>query len=1592
MAKGTDPTVKFKADITEFKKAMQEASRAVRLATSEFNDASAGVDKWAEKSTTLSAKLKSLNDVLKAQKKQLDALEKEYDSVSKEQGENSRGAEELKIQINNQKAAIKKTEAQIESYSSELKKADKYGDQFEDTLKDMDRAAESVSDGFTVVKGVLADLVADGIRLAIDGFKDLAKATYNAGANFESSMSRVEAIAQATPEDMERITEKAKEMGATTKFTATEAGDAMFYMAQAGWEVDEIIGGLEGVMHLAAASGEDLAQVSDIVTDALTAMGYSAKDATHFADVLAQTAANSNTNVALMGTTFQYAAPIIGTMGYSMEDAAVAMGLMANAGIKGQKAGTALRSVLTNLSAPTEAQAGLLDELGISLRDSGGEMKSLHELMNDLRKAFQGLSEDEKTAAAKTIAGKYAMSGFLAVVNSSDEDFNDLSDAINNCTDASQTMADTMLDNVDGQVTILKSKVEGIMIKIFENASDSIREGIDVISESLDKIDWDAVGEAVGRFAKKALEFFVWIIDNRSLIFETLKSIAKVLTTIFVVKKLSAYSAALTGVITKFTALRASGLGVVASLKKVTSAGGLFANLVSPGGAIVLGITAVIAVTARLIQYNKKHQESVKVLTEEQEASIKKAHEMYEAYQETDTQRRESTKSVEAEYNHLMDLKEEYNSLIDTNGEVKKGYEDRAEFIKTTLAEALGMEYEDIQALIDQNGKLADSIDDVIKKKQAEATLSANDEAYKEAIKNIDDVHSEYLSLSKDLAEAQEDYQAKQEAYMEVMNKYNELYKADPISAMHFLELPDVKGTIQDFESTRDAVAKLKDAYTDAENTYVGYQTTIQNYEGLSSAIISGDAKKINQAIEDMKYNFQTAETSTKESLARQTAAFKQMVDDAEWNLRHGMGNVTQEQVDQLNEMYRRSQIELEKSEGLWKDYGDSTPKSYADEMKARAGYVEEAGEEVSNAGTKGLMSNEEKAKKAADNKMHKYISTVQTYGKSSFDAGEGVAQKAVSGLGAVSPVKTADRFGQGYVGAIGTYGNAAFDAGKILGDKAKEGTDSADSNTSGRNFTGGFVQGIESPDLLNGVWGAGARLARTALNALKKEQEEGSPSKLTRQSGKYFGEGYALGIESMTKVASDSAKVIALDAYNSLRKSQKEGSPSKLTYESGVNFTKGYINGIASQAKNLKKAVKDITSSAFKQALNLKDYNFSELSTDVIDYFSDAMSDKISYMIDKITYQNEAKLEDFENTISKLEDKLDNEKDEKLKKQYQEQIDEQKKIQKAYQSASSKMLSEFESAMSEYQSKATDLITATLTGISDAYEKRYDELVGKQDSLIEKLKSTGDLFEISGAGVMTVNDITEQTKQIKDYTAKLQKIKSKVSSDLFDQITSYDMKEGSAFIDRLLALSDKELKAYSDAYDEKLSLSESLSKKIYKNEFTQLSKDYKDTINRAFDNLPKQLEKIGNESLKGFVDGFTKNTDYLDKSIKTFVKGMVDQFKKELKIKSPSRVMMQLGEYSGEGFGNGLKDMIGYVKKTATEMAQSVTTPLDDITASIENVKWAANGEKFAPPQNVVTNNNYNLVQNNTSPRSLSALETYQARRQQIAMVKAMT
>lgn len=459
----------------------------------------------------------------------------------------------------------------------------------------------SVADKMAAIGGTMTK----SITVPIAG---IGAAVIKSGTDFESGMSEVQAISGATGADLEKLTGKAKEMGAKTKYSASESAEAFKYMAMAGWKTGDMLNGIEGIMNLAAASGEDLATTSDIVTDALTAFGLQASDSGHFADVLAAASSNANTDVAMLGESFKYVAPVAGALGYSVEDTSVALGLMANSGIKASQAGTSLRSILTRMVKPTDSSAQAMDALGLSVTRSDGTMKSLDEIMGDLRQSFSGLTEAEKAEMAALLGGQEAMSGLLAIVNSSDKDFNKLKESIYGATDettgysAAAEMAATKMDNLQGDVQLFKSALEGLGLSIYEIITPALRS---IVQGATEIVNWlngldDGTKKIIVTIAGIAAAIGPLLIAVAKVIKFCTSVGSAVKTIISVIKGVPAVVGALSSAFSGIGAIASSVGGAIASIGS-TIVSGIGTVIATLGGPLTLAIVAAIAAIIAII-------------------------------------------------------------------------------------------------------------------------------------------------------------------------------------------------------------------------------------------------------------------------------------------------------------------------------------------------------------------------------------------------------------------------------------------------------------------------------------------------------------------------------------------------------------------------------------------------------------------------------------------------------------------------------------------------------------------------------------------------------------------------------------------------------------------------------------------------------------------------------------------------------------------------------------------------------------------------------------------------------------------------------
>ncbi|OLR55034.1 phage tail tape measure protein [Hornefia porci] len=569
--------VEIGGDTTGLDKALKGVNNNIRTTQSSLRDVNRLLKLDPKNTTLLSQKQKLLKESISQTKEKLDGL-KEAQKQAKEQLERGELGQDkydaLQREIVETENELKRLEAEAKACESKFVKMAEVGGK-------MQQVGDSISGAgrkLMPVSGAVAALGAVSVKTAAD---------------FDVSMSKVAAVSGATGEDFDKLRAKAREMGARTKFSASEAAEAMNYMAMAGWKTEDMLSGVEGIMNLAAASGEDLATTSDIVTDALIAFGLTAKDSGHFADILASASSNANTNVSMMGETFKYCAPIAGALGFSAEDTAEAIGLMANAGIKSTQAGTALRTIMNNLSKDFTISGKNIGDVTIATTNADGSMRDLRDILADTREAFSGLSESEKAQAAQSLVGKNAMSGFLALMSAAPSDIEKLEGAIDNCDGSALEMSEIMQDNLTGQLTILKSQLQELAISFGDALMPMIRKVVSAIQGFVDKLNNMSEGQ---RNAILRIGMFIAALAPMLMVIGTVTS--KIGLALQAFSKLGGGLSKVSGAISKAG-------GMTSILSKA------FGFLLSPIG-IVIGVVAVLAAAfIHLWRTNEKFRSSM---------------------------------------------------------------------------------------------------------------------------------------------------------------------------------------------------------------------------------------------------------------------------------------------------------------------------------------------------------------------------------------------------------------------------------------------------------------------------------------------------------------------------------------------------------------------------------------------------------------------------------------------------------------------------------------------------------------------------------------------------------------------------------------------------------------------------------------------------------------------------------------------------------------------------------------------------------------------------------------------------------------------
>ena len=1090
--------------------------------------------------------LEELTDTISDQERAVDELKNEYKNAVLMYGKNSDEAKKLASEIDSLSGELKDNKTKM----SEL---DKAADELDNSLDQVEDGAKKAEGGFTVLKGTLANLASQVITKVVSGLTDLAKETLNVGMSFESSMSNNAALFKATGEDLEKLTETAKHYGETTQFSASEAADALGYMALAGWDAEKATSELGGVLDLAGASGMGLAEASDMVTDYLSAFSNTAMSAAEFADKLAYAQANSNTTAQQLGEAYKNSAANLNAAGQDVETVTSLLAAMANQGLKGSEAGTALSAMMRDLTAKMKDGKVQIGDTAVAVQDSEGNYRDLTDILKDVEKATDGMGDAQKASALSSTFTADSIKGLNLILNDGVDKAADFEKSLRNCDGAAGEMSDTMNDNVAGALKLLKSNIESKMITVFDRAKGSIKDSIGSMSSALDSIDWNKVGDAVGKFAAKVADLFSYLVDNAETVKGVLVAIGGVITTVFAVNKIAGFIGSIQTLSGAFTAL----WGVMAA---------------NPLGATALVAGALVAAIVALNKAKGDAIEKTYGLNNEEQALINKINDEKAALDQATEARKQANAAIDSEYGQNQKLWDELQDIVDANGEIKKGYEDRAAVITGLLAESLGVEIEIVDGQIQKYDELKSSIEDVIRTKRAEALLEANKEAYSEAISKSAEAYTTY---TKALAEATN-------TQAELTNAENKAKETRALLADGAGLTADQISTLTDkYLDEMQVVDTLKGKYNDqnqalkdAESNYFSYASTIQNYEGVMAAMASGDVEVLGKALDQLSNNFMTAETATKEMLENQLKDFKEQYANMKTAVDQGMPGVNKAQVEAMGQLVKDAEKELNKLGPKAKKAGKKSGDEHAAGVKSTAGAGKKAGVTVATDTATGLGS--KNTKETGKKKGNEYASGVSGTASAGKKAGESVAKSANVGMGNVDDKATGTKKGNEYAAGVKGTSGSAKTAGKTIANSAKSGAGSVSLNGTGKTTGSGYVSGVKAQT--GSAKSAGKKLANNA--------KSGAGSVSAYGSGENFSQGFINGIKSKISAATVAAATLGANALASLRRAQSEGSPSKITTQSGKYFGQGFINGITDQIPGAVKAAKEMA----KEALSAVD------------------------------------------------------------------------------------------------------------------------------------------------------------------------------------------------------------------------------------------------------------------------------------------------------------------------------------------------------------------------------------------------------------------
>ncbi len=1546
-------------DITKLKEAVVKAEKAANAARAEFRKTTAGMDNWSKSTEGLNAKIKQLNTSVEAEKLKLESLEAEYKQIVEKEGESSAAAKAHQVKIDNQTASVIRAEKELQKYkdklsdlesdyskatqeiskqedelealkkeysniiltqdkSSEaaqevaakigklstelqenkkaLEKADSAADEFDNTLEKVDDSAEEAGDGFTVMKGALANLVADGIRNIAS---NLATEIKNMFVESTKAYSNFQAQTGESTEAMAEFKEEINDLYKNNYGDSLEdVADAMAKVKQQTNETDpsKLSSMTENALALRDTYDYDVTESLRAVKMLMDQFGISSDKAYNLIVQGAQQGLDKNGD--LLDTINEYAVHYK-QLGYN-EDQFISS--LINGTEKGtfsvDKLGDAMKEfgIRSKDTATTTTEGFQL--LGYSSSIGGEEIAKLNSKISQTEKNLKYAQIEQNNFNSKTSEltrqknadkiQEYSnqlevlKSELSATSSQSGKTVEDIRNEFAKGGKSAQKATKEVLKklmNMDDKVKQNQAGVDlfGTMwedlgiegVKALTNVTSRVDDTKDSMEE-LKKIKYDNIEDqfkTIGRrlqmdflapLAQKALpyveKFADYCVNNLEKIVPVLKTIGGTIATVFVVNKVATFTRSISTLV----------------------------GVLNPAGAIFTVVGLAIAGMAAAI--NSVSNASADVETTKFVEECKKTRSEIDKETETwnnlKTARQEAVENTSSEFQYYQDLQKELDKITDKNGEVKKGYEDRAQFIIQTLNDSLDADIKYKNGVVDNWDKIGASIDKVIEKRKAEAILSAYQEEYNEAIKKQSDSYAKIEAQEEKNAELKEKIAESQENLDELYKKRkaNDTFLG-AMSGEYFRSKDAYEQELANLEALEDEYDKGVNSLKEYKDTAQEYSDRITNYENLSTAIISENEKKINEAL----LKIQDFGVKIPKAISDGIKSGKYAVPSS---------------VEDMKKLIKFDDLQKKA-----KNAGINIPKSI----------------------TNGIASGQLSPAKAVK-QMNRLIKFNEALEKADL-AGKKIPENMMKGIlsGKIKPAQAIETLSKNI--------NTSTD--KLSGQMKKTGK------------KGGieYSKGIDST----------APKAQKSGKNLAKAGKKGAASVSLKSTGKYFGEGFIIGLSSTDHTAEEMTMKWGINRVKNLNKSIESRSPSKATTRTGIYFAQGFINGIKSLIAEAKAESKNLGGSSLKALLlGVDDGKYSKVGEKLVKHFTNGINSQAKNIVKTMKIL-------ITNSIPKNSSSIE-------------------KAKKEFEKVAKQLTDSFSKALEKGASKAVKKVEKAFESISEEYQDKYDEIAQKQEDLKNTLSDYGSLFERDDDGKIELSNLNEQINYLRAYDSNLKALKSKVSSNLMGVITSMSAEDGADLAAKLLSLSPEELKAFDTAYLEKQKISSQIAKDYYSSEIQSLKDNFTKQINKQLKTLKKDLKKVGKQAVEGFIKGFkSKNSDVSD-TVEAWAKSIIKTVKKQLKIKSPSRVFRY--EIAGnviDGFIKGIATRTRSAVNTMKEFSNKMT---DSANISIGSAK---RGMMLSSGGAVTTNNSnttYNFYQTNNSPKALSRLEIYRQSR----------